>query len=1455
MVGYKDASDTLASFEKLSVTFNPYDLIKKNLKISRLILSDGSFNFITEGANKENNLARIFNLKGGKAISLPDMYVADLRLHNFRFRYYNPYSRPKKKDPHCIDFSDMDISNINIKINRIKTLSGILTCRIQQLSCLDKSGLLLTNLKGDFTMGPHESRLDNMRLISMGSDIKAKYLSFRYDSGKDLKDFVNKIVMSADFTNARLDFRTLGKITPSLKNSLLQIDILGEVIGPVCHLSTSDLTLTSPSGKTKIRLATLIEGLPEAKNMRFTLNLKDLRTRTPELSEMIASYSGSRPNKTISTISPKTDFHYSGVISGMLSDLSAKGKITSSIGSLSHNVKMLNTSRQDGVRLSGDISTDNLEIGNILNNKTFGKVSMSTSLTARLRKEQYGGNEVQIDSLVLDKLGLMGYEYSNILLAAKMVGKMIDAKVICHDPNLDFIFQGLASLPDDNAQSRYNFYINIPYADLHKLNIDKKSSVSKISLATAADFSLKNKSNLLGDIDIKNLDYTNSNGSYSVNAITLHSVIEDSLYIAKLDSPFLKADYTSTGDPGKSMSKIMQILLYDQFPNIFPDKKVSSSHSLSQQECHLDLLTLNMKPICNILSPGFYVADSTSISLNLTDKDSLNFLLKSDRIALKNNYIKDLNISLSNPDSLLKCDIVSSIFNAAGIHLDDNKMSLVSENGIIDFNYLFANKGETKNELQFSSTIFFERDSVKNLVTNLHINESDLYFQNQKWTFDPCHISIGKKNYIFDSFRLFNNKQEIIINGAISTRQNEELKVKMNDFDLSIVNSIVKNDFNIKGLFTGNVTVMNLFSSPGLLMDLKGKNVFLFDNEVDDLSIMSKYDLTNKRFNLLINNKFHDKNPLNIVGYYQPDRKYINLNLTLEDFALTYIDPFLEDILRVNDGSISGDISILGPIDKLVMMSNNTRFNNLSFTPVYTNVQYILDGPISLSESGISLNRLVVHDQYKNEAVLSGNIQHRFFKNMYLDTKLVFNNLQCLNTLESSDKSFYGTAFGSGEVSVTGPLNDILIEALIKTGEKTSIHVPLSSSSSASRKELITFKQADVVFADPYDEMMYTAQTQPKKKKSKLELKAKANITSDAEVLVEINKQVGDVLKCRGKGVIDLDINPSQNLTDLRGDYTISDGSYKFVVLGVLAKDFTLNEGGMIAFNGPVKNTTLNVGANYQTKASVSTLISDTSSVGNRRNVNCGINLSGPINNPQISFSIDIPDLDPITKGRTESALSTPDKVQKQFMALLISGSFVPDEQSGIVNNTTLLYSNAGEILSNQFNNIFRQLDIPLDLGLNYQKSQGKKDMFDVALSYQAFNNRVVINGNVGNSQTSSNWMGNFNAEVKIDKKGKFRVSLFTRSADDYSNYLDNTQRSGLGFTFQDEFDSIGELFRSIFMSKKKREDYENEQMLKTEAELLKETEKLNIKKEEVQGPKEDPMKLNNEAGLGQYRQ
>jgi flavorubredoxin len=122
-------------------------------------------------------------------------------------------------------------------------------------------------------------------------------------------------------------------------------------------------------------------------------------------------------------------------------------------------------------------------------------------------------------------------------------------------------------------------------------------------------------------------------------------------------------------------------------------------------------------------------------------------------------------------------------------------------------------------------------------------------------------------------------------------------------------------------------------------------------------------------------------------------------------------------------------------------------------------------------------------------------------------------------------------------------------------------------------------------------------------------------------------------------------------------------------------------------------------------------------------------------------------------------------------------------------------------------------------------------------VSTQLFNNRVVVNGNIGNRQYTSNSsknnvVGDIDIEIKLDRSGALRLNLFSHSADQYTNYLDDSQRNGVGLTYQTEFNSFGQLVKNIFTSKQKRQ--ENRRL---EEEAMVNTEKVVI---DIEKPQED---------------
>ena len=406
-------------------------------------------------------------------------------------------------------------------------------------------------------------------------------------------------------------------------------------------------------------------------------------------------------------------------------------------------------------------------------------------------------------------------------------------------------------------------------------------------------------------------------------------------------------------------------------------------------------------------------------------------------------------------------------------------------------------------------------------------------------------------------------------------------------------------------------------------------------------------------------------------------------------------------------------------------------------------------------------------------------------------------------------------------MNISGPFSSLLLDVDATTVKGGSFHIPLNSVTAAGGSDLLIFKEpVREIYMDPY-ELMMSRLVETRKEESDLDVRVRVNATPQVEANLEVDKATGNVFTGRGAGTIALEVRPSKDIFTINGDYTLNNGNFHFNAMGITSKDFTVLNGSSIKFNGDIMDSDLSIDAQYSLKTSLSNLIADTTSVGTRRTVDCGISITDKLRNPQLAFSINVPDLDPMTRSRVESALSTDDKVQKQFIALLITNNFLPDEQSGIVNNSNLLASNVADLMANQLNNILQKLDIPLDLGLNYAESGTGTSIFDVALSTQLFNNRVIVNGSVGNRQrmtsNTSDVVGDLDIEVKMDKTGQVRLNLFSHSADEYTNYLDNSQRNGVGVAYQKEFDTLKQFFKDLFSTKAQRQARELEKATREE--------------------------------------
>ncbi len=1392
-------SDTLLACNKLSVTLDPSQLIRGKIKLKTVSVQGGVFNLQTE-QGKMTNLDRIFRLDKNTPKDTTkgsiDLLANSLRVNDFRFTLNNPSKFVDKGDS-IINFSNLSVRDISLNISDVHLKQDTLHASINNVSGIDHSGLKLATLSGKARICGTEALISDIYLADSYSVLDARYFYMKYDSPRDLADFTSKVRMGIDFNGSYLNFKTIGKIAPSMYGSSLAFYLNGQAGGTVKNFKTDNLTVSSESGLSYIVLDARVSGLPEVSRTMAIAEVNRSSTTCADIASIVASINNTPENKFLASLSPFVKYNFSGSLMGLLDDFVADGEITSSVGNVNLDLLFRNESGT-GVRFDGAISAVDFDMGQALANPLLGKLDLSADVNA-LFGSGSRGMDVRIDTINVRRFGFNGYDYSHIMAEGRYTDKFFNGSISCHDPNLHFIFQGLFSFAKE-TESKYDFKALVPYVNLDSLNINTGTDIKEVGFSTTANFTHVKDSYVTGKVEIKNAEYRTSAGKYKLGNVKILSMNSNKIFTASLDSPFAKARYSGPGPIDMFIKKAADITAFSKLDNLFNrDTTVKSNNGMY----NFSAQTFNTQNLCRAIMPGLYIMDSTSVKVTIDRKDNLKARLESGRLANGADFLKNLRLNLTaGKGKPSVATLFSRNIRFAGMRMDSSTINIKADTNLLKAGFNFRNDSTEDNSASLLAGILFKPGREMDVEID---GSSAISLKGEKWKFTPAHITIADSAVNVSNFNIANNDQIFSLDGDISRYNPDTLNFSLKNFNIGIINLFLSRSFNLEGHFSGNGVVSDLYRDPKVFFDINGEDVSVYNNKVGTLKMMSKWDAPGKRLNILVKSNLDGRPHFSATGHYRPDSSYLSMNASLEDLSVCYFEPFLQGLVSRTSGGLSGELKLSGQLDKLSITGEMCRFNNLGFLLDFTQVPYRLNGPFELTEKGIFLKNLPIYDSFNSKGTVNGSLTYNYFRNLALDINVDFTGMQCLNTTEKDNEFFYGSAFATGAVHLKGPLERIGIDIGVVSNKNTVIHIPLSSSANASQTNLLTFVEPETDrWIDPYDTLTVN-RANVVKRETQLDVNMEARLTPAAEIMIEIDKSVGDVIKAKGNGTIDLDINPSREIFDIFGDYHVTDGSYKFVLAGFAAKDFTLQPGGTINFNGDITNTNLNLEAVYHTKASINPLIADTSSVSTRRNVDCIIGMEGKMMNPQLTFSINVPDLDPTTKIRVESALNTQGKVQKQLMALLVSGGFIPDEQSGIANNSSLLYSNASEILSNQINMIFQQLGIPLDLGLNYQPGERGTDIFDVAVSTQLFNNRVVINGNIGNDpygNSSRDVIGNIDVEIKLDNPGNVRLDVFSHAEDQYSTYNDNnnSQRSGVGIVYQKEFNS----FKSLLKGKSK---------------------------------------------------
>jgi hypothetical protein len=1386
--------DTLLYVGRLRASLTQLPLFGRQLKVGHLELSDGIFSLVSDsvGVNITQVLSRIkkkTEVKDSTKASPFTMSTTSFTMKNFRYNMSLLGAETMETNPEGIIYKNMSVSGIYIEADRIDLKKDTISFRLKKLALNERSGFSLKGLSVDtgYVYFGNGIELKNLELEDDYSIVKMKHFSMAYNGKEEFKDFVNKVVLTGDFYDSEIAFKTIGFFAPVLGHIPLKAKVNGLVFGPVANIKSNNLHVESMQG-TALDGRFSITGLPDIESTIIYADLHRLTTVRNDVITALSGITGKNFDAVNNTFSEINKLDFSGTFTGLVNDFVANGRLSGDFGSIGMDLLFKMYSDQS-TSFTGSLAATELNLNTILKSDFFGMSDFNFMLDGRLQNNR--ATDISGEGVIFS-LGMNGYNYENIKLSGRLKDKEFDGNIDSPDANVNFAFDGKINLDGtkDDPTPVFDFKAELKHVDLSKLNFNKRDSISQFSGKINANFKASGIFDYMGELSIVNGKYRDNIGDINLGNITLTSSNKAGKDTLSLKSDFVNVDYSGQDDLNGFISKLKD--LFDRYLHVFnsdPSGTVAEQNNLYR----LEVLIKKSRGVSRIFMPDLFIAENTK--LNIDAGDSLKIKLVSDKISLGENYIDKLVFDGKTSGDSLLANLNADFAKIAGLGLQKLSATNSIHNKLLKSRIAFSDTAVRQSSGDVNiSTRFADNDSVQ--FAEIDIHKSELKLFGDKWTVEPAKVIINRNNISLHDFNLHRRGQYLKASGTMSKSYKDTLRITLDKYRLAGLGYIFERaGYEVQGKVSGLAEITGVYDVPIFMSNLQADSIVVNHDTLGNITVGTYWNSELQRVELTAR-VYDDKLvKASINGFFVPKNLGLKIDSDINELNLFYLNPVLKGVLSGINGASSGKMFLRGTL-KDPTLTGRLDLNNIGMTVDYLKSRFNVTAAIDIEKSKFVIRDGKIKDLNGNGGQLNITLEHNNFRDIKFDAVADVKNILCLNTREKDNPLFYGTAYATGRIRLSGTQNEFNFNIAAESNKNSILYIPLSDVSEASGMEFLSFKKKG------HDELPVEA-VNKNVSKSKISLQLDLDVTPESEIQILIDPKVGDIIKAKGSGHLTFNVVPAINLFTVVGDYVVESGDYNFTLpnFSIVSRKFTLNNGSRIKFNGDIAGATLDVTASYRERVQISSLLSNTNVRDSRHYpAVCKIQISGRMTRPSLKFDIDIQDLDPERKAQIQSYINTEEKMTKQFLALLVFKTFVPDQDINNVDlGSTALMSNATELLSAQIGSLISlfKLPVPIDFGLDYstnsQNSSGSEFEFD--LSTQLFD-RVIINGSAGNNTTSNrDFVGNFETEILLGKQGNVRLKGFSKSRDYFSDDMDSN-RNGVSISYQGMFERFIDLFR-----------------------------------------------------------
>ncbi len=1239
----------------------------------------------------------------------------------------------------------------------------------------------VTNLTTNYGYTRNAMHFNNTKLETENSSLIGDLL-FTYKSG-GLADFSDAVKIKANFKESKLKILDLKKFYKELNGEDV-VSFSGNLNGKLNDFDIEKLLLSSVKGIYLNGDLSFKNAVNSERGFVFNADLKNLTATDKELRDILPNVLG----KILpSELDKFGQFNIQGKVQLTPALMSASVRVKSQIGTFISDLEITDVAAIDTASYSGDIQLESFDIGALFNNPVFGKIFL---------KGQVDGRGFKLENINTKFIGNItefnfnGYCYKNIIANGQYQNNKFDGGLVIDDANFKMKFDGLADM--SLAVHKFDFKSDISYLNLEKTNLFKRDSISIVKGRIALDIEGNAFNDILGKAIFKNVLYTNQEKEYRFKEFIVSSSLKDSIKTIDVASDDIVKGYITGKFSFSELLKVAQNALGSIYTNYQPYEVASNQF--------LDFNFTIYNQIVNVFFPEIFIDNKTKIKGKINGgKNLFRLHLSSPRIALYGADIKTVSLRTDT-----KSPFYNTSFTAEQVktkYYNISKLNLLNrtENDTLYFKSVFKG-GKRKNE-DFNLDFFYTFNSEKKAV--LGFEKSSFIFKENTWNINPDKNNTDKitfdlktNEFSFSQFMLVSGEQKIEFTGNLKGTEEKMLladftKVKLQSF-LPEIDSL-----GLEGSLSGHLDFVQKggdYTPEGVLTV---KDFEVNDFRQGDLSIKVKGKNSYKKYEVSAAIENEDAKSILAKGIldFSSERPIIDLNVFLEAFQLEAFSPLGKNVLSSLRGTATGDFTLRGFLGN-PDMEGELRLKKAGLKFPYLNVDYDFEGEsvITLIQQSFILEDFVLVDtKKKSRGVFKGDISHNNFKQWFLSLKIDSDNLLVLNTENTEESQYYGSAFIDGSAAIYGLTDRLTIDLNAKTMPGTIFVVPLKDIETVDSYGLIHFKSDEVKIQEMQKEVALEAL-------KGLTLNIDLEVTKDAVAQVVIDEVYGSKLSGRGAGNLQIEIN-TRGTFNMFGDYLVDSGVYDFKYGGFVNRPFKIQKGGTVSWNGNPADANLEVTAVYKAKANPGVLLENFNS---NRNIEVDLvtRITGSLFNSKQELDIQLSNVEASIANELEFILNDNNVNEKttQFISLLAFGNFVNPDKVDFDANTTIT-NTASSAIAAAFSGLLNSPESKFQLGVDYQQGQNDNDLerlntdnqVDLSVSTQV-SDRIIINGKVGvpiGTQTQASVVGEVKVEVLLNKKGTFRGTIFNRQNEIQYTAEDQGYTQGIGLSYQVNFNTL----------------------------------------------------------------